>query len=300
MKFAYFPGCSAKTGGAAYEKSFLAVCDKLGIEMEELDEWNCCGATSYMSVDESYAYALSTRNLALAEKTGMDLVAPCGGCYGILLKSDHYYKRYPILKQVVADGLSHENLVYEGKAVVRHPLEVLAQMFGTKALRKEVKRPLKGLKVACYYGCRILRPIAPFEDMHHPQTMENLMKSVGARIAEYPLNAKCCGGAVAGVLPEAGLDLIWMILRDIERNEGDVIATSCPLCQFNLEAYQEEIIRKHPEIKPIPVLYFTQLIGLALGIEPRELGLDRLLLPVEPLLREKGILADAKVPAEAK
>lgn len=290
MKYAYFPGCSLKSSGRAYEESFLAVCRELGIEMNELDDWNCCGATAYMSVDESYAYALSIRNLSLAERTGCQVVVPCGGCYGILLKAGEYFHKYPRIREVVNKGLANVGMVYGGTARVRHPIEVLAHDLPPKLLRSKVKRPLKGLKVACYYGCRILRPIAPFDDARNPQTMDGLLKGVGARVVDYAGKGKCCGGSLTGTLPPVALELVYTLLKDAERREADIVATACPLCQFNLECYQADIRRDHPDLKPTPVVYFTQLIGIAMGLDPQALGLHRQIVPVVPLLEEKGIL----------
>ncbi len=300
MKYSYFPGCSLKSTGRAYEESFLAVCKALDIEMDELDNWNCCGATSFMSVDLGAAYSLTIRNLALAEQRGQDMVAPCGGCYGILLKADHYYKKYPTVHDSATQALAPQGLEYKGTTKVRHPLDVLATDLPPRALRSKVKRPLKGLKVACYYGCRFVRPEAPFDDQHNPETMDNLLKSCGARIMDYSMKGKCCGGAMSGAMPRVAQDLTYLILRAAQRAEADVIATACPLCQFNLEAYQDEIAAVHPDLKPIPVVYFTQLIAVALGLEGKDAALGRLIVPLEPVLKERGILADnAKAPAKA-
>ncbi|MDR3691750.1 MAG: CoB--CoM heterodisulfide reductase iron-sulfur subunit B family protein [Fimbriimonas sp.] len=294
MKYSYFPGCSLKATGRAYEESFLSLCKALDMEMEELENWNCCGATSFMSVEMGAAYALTIRNLAIAEKAGLDMVAPCGGCYGILLKADHYYKKYPTVHESAVKSLKTEGLEYKGTVRVRHPLDVLASDLPPRALRSKVKKPLKGLKVACYYGCRFVRPIAPFDDMHNPETMDLLLKTVGARIVDYTMKGKCCGGAMSGAMPNVAQEMTYLILRAAERAEADVVATACPLCQFNLEAYQDEIRAAHPDLKPIPVVYFTQLLGVALGLDATATALNRQIVPVEPILREKGILADEK------
>jgi heterodisulfide reductase subunit B len=300
MKYAYFPGCSLKGSGRAFEESMLALFQALGIELEELDDWNCCGATAYMSIDEVTAAALATRNLALAERTGLPLAVPCAGCFGVLRKAEHLQKTYPDIRHRVSEGLSAAGLTYAGTADVRHPLQILAQDLGPKAVRAKVKRPLKGLKVAPYYGCKLVRPEAPFDDPYAPQTMETLLKSVGARVVDFGLKTRCCGGSLTGTLPEVGLGLNYDILREAERREADVIATACPLCQFNLECYQDDMRRQHPDLKPMPVVYFTQLIGIALGLGERAMALGRQIVPLEPILRERGILesaAPAKQPA---
>lgn len=300
MKYAYFPGCSLKSSGRAYEESFLAICRALEIGMDELDDWNCCGATAYMSVDEANSHVLATRNLALAEKEGLDVVVPCAGCYGVLAKSKEYLQKYPSVRNVVTKGLQAGGLTYEGRAQVRHPLDILSHDLPPRALRSKVKRPLKGLKVACYYGCRLIRPVSPFDDMHDPQTMDGLLKSVGARLVEYGLKGKCCGGSLTGTVPEAGLPMCYDLLKEAHRQEADVIATACPLCQFNLECYQDDIAKKHPDLKPMPVVYFTQLLGVAMGLDAKELGLHRQIVPIEDLLKEKGILGGEDAKPKAK
>ncbi len=300
MKYAYYPGCSLKASGKAFEESLLAVCSALEIELAELDDWNCCGATAYMAVDETKGAALASRNLALAEQTGLDMAVPCAGCYGVLLKAQAMQRKYPRLADQVSVGLKAGGLTYGGRVRVKHPLEILAMDFGTKAFRSRVKVPLKGLRVACYYGCRLVRPESPFDDSHDPVTMDNLLKSVGARIVDYTLKSKCCGGSLTGTIPEVGQNLCYQLLKEAQRREADVVATACPLCQFNLECYQKDIARKYTDLKPIPVVYFTQLLGASLGLDPVALGFPRLIVPIEPILRERGIMAKAGTePAKA-
>lgn len=303
MKYAYFPGCSVKSSGRAFEESFLAICKALGIGMEEMDNWNCCGATMYMSVDEANAYALSIRNLALAERTGCDMVAPCGGCYGILLKADQYYKKYPAIRQSVDKALEGVGLPYQGKAKVRHPIEVLVNDLGAKTITAYVKehgKPLKGLKIASYYGCRLVRPIAYFDDPHNPITMDQLMKACGAQTVEWGLKVKCCGGSLTGTMPDVGLEMAYQINQEAAKKGADLIVTACPLCQFNLECYQDDMKDRWPAYKPIPVLYFTQMIAFAMGLGPEATAFKRQIVAVEPMLKAKGLLggpSQEKVPA---
>lgn len=300
MKYAYYPGCSLKGSGRAFEESLLTLFSALELELEELDDWNCCGATAYMSVDELSATALAARNLALAEKTGLPLAVPCAGCYGVLRRAVHLQKDYPRIKDQVAVGLQATGLNYAGTADVRHPLQILAQDVGAKAIRAKVKKPLKGLKVACYYGCKLVRPEAPFDDPYDPQTMETLLKSVGARLVDFPVKTQCCGGSLTGTLPQVGLGLSYAILHEAQRREADVVATACPLCQFNLECYQDDLRAKHPGLRPIPIVYFTQLIGVALGLSPTQMALHRQIVPLEPVLTERGILGEPAAKKEVE
>jgi len=163
---------------------------------------------------------------------------------------------------------------------VRHPLDVFVNDVGLKALGEKARRPLKGMKVACYYGCQIVRPYATFDDQHNPTTMEQILKALGAEVVDWPLKTRCCGGTLTGTIEDVGLRLNYILLREAKRRKADLIATACPLCQFNLECNQDKISDQNKENVAIPVAYFTQLMGLAMGIPDRELGLQRSFVPV--------------------
>jgi heterodisulfide reductase subunit B len=280
VKYLYYPGCSLHSTGKAYAESVLSVFKALEIPLSELDDWNCCGATSYFSIDETQAFALATRNLELAENQcgngTANLVAPCAACYLVLTKTQHYLTQYPDIKEKVNQALDKVGLHYEGKTRVRHPLDVLVNDYGLDKIGRQVKNPLKGLKVACYYGCQVVRPFATFDDAMYPTTMDRLTKVLGAEPIDWPLKTRCCGGSLTGTIQEAGLRLSRALLKDALRRGADVIITCCPLCQHNLECYQGRINRKMGERISIPVLYFTQLMGVALGLSEKELGIQRL------------------------
>jgi heterodisulfide reductase subunit B2 len=288
MKYAYYPGCSLRGTGRAYEESLLAVFRILEIEFEEIDDWNCCGATTYLSVDELTSYALAARNLALAARKYTDIIAPCAACYLVLNKTQHYIREYPNIKLVVTRALNAIDLTYRDYIRVRHPLDVLLNDIGLAKIGEKIKTPLKGLKVAPYYGCQIVRPYATFDDQRDPTSMDRLLQACGAKIVHYPLKTRCCGGSQKGTLPEVGLDLIHYLLSEAHANGADVISTACPLCQFNLDAFQDEAGDRHHPIS-IPVVYFTQLLALALGATAQEIGLRRGLVPIGPVLAEKEI-----------
>ncbi len=204
MKYSYFPGCSLKGLGRAYEESLLPVMKHLGVELQELNDWNCCGATAYMAVDETKACVLAARNLALAEMNGNhQLMAPCSACYLVLNKTKHYFHDYPAMRQTVDRALAAVNLHYGGDTPVRHPLDVLVNDVGLEAIKQKVKRPLKGLKIAPYYGCQIVRPYATFDDQYNPVSMDLLLEALGATVLKFPLKTKCCGGSLTGTVPEA-------------------------------------------------------------------------------------------------
>jgi len=283
MKYSYFPGCSLKGLGRSYEESLLPVMRHLGVELTELDDWNCCGATAYMSVDEGKAAVLAARNLAIAEKAGPeDLLTPCSACYLVLNKTQHNIADYPQINATVQRALRSAHLAYNGSVKVRHPLDMLVHDVGLDVIKEKVVCPLKGLKVAPYYGCQIVRPYATFDDAWNPTTMDRLLATLGAEVVPYPLKTKCCGGSLTGTVPEAGLRLTYILLKEAVRRGADVIATTCPLCQFNLDAYHDQINRRWGPAR-IPTVYFTQLMGLAFGISAEQLGLKRNFIPMKPL-----------------
>lgn len=274
MKYQYFPGCSLKGTGRAYEESFLAVFGALGIETKELEDWNCCGATAYMSVDEAKSYALAGRILAIAARGEGDLIAPCNACYLVLNKTMKTLKEYPEMRARVTRALKAAGLEYSDSVKVRHPLDVLVNDVGLDEIRKHVKNPVKGLKVASYYGCQMVRPYATFDDQHNPVTMDKIICASGAACVDWPLKTHCCGGSLTGTVPEAGLRMAYIILKEAKRRGAQAIVTPCPLCQFNLDGYQDQIARKYERVD-MPVLYFTQVLGLGMGLSASELGIDR-------------------------
>ncbi len=291
MKYLYYPGCSLASTGKAYDESMRAVFSALGIELIELEDWNCCGATTYVSIDEKKAFSLAARNLALAEMQNgdgrVDLIAPCSSCYLVLTKTQHYLAEYEDVKKTVTGALKAAGLEYRGRVNVRHPLDVLVNDFGVAGITKKVKTPLKGLRVASYYGCQVVRPFASFDDALYPQSMDKLMKAIGAEPIEWSLKTKCCGGALTGTIKDAGFRLNQHLLVEATRKKSDVVVTCCPLCQFNLECFQNQINRQFNEKLDIPVLYFTQLIGVALGIPENKLGIQRLFVDPDPVISSK-------------
>jgi heterodisulfide reductase subunit B2 len=276
----YFPGCSLKGTGRAYDESLRPVFKALDVELEELDDWNCCGATAYMAVDEVKACVMASRNLAIAEKAGpREILAPCSACYLVLNKTKHYIHESPSVHNVVNQALKAANLTYSGNTPVRHPLDVLVNTIGLDAIKKRVKNPLRGLKVAPYYGCQIVRPYATFDDQYNPTTMDRLLEAIGCLVLkDFPVKTRCCGGSLTGTLPEPGLLCAQIILKEALKRGADCIATVCPLCQFNLDGYHDKIEAKWGASR-IPTVYFSQLMGLAFGMSEREMALHRGFIP---------------------
>jgi len=281
--YAYYPGCSLSGLGKPYDESLRAVFGHLGLGLEEIPDWNCCGATSYMSVSEDKAVALAARNLALAEQMNAQVVAPCAACYLVLIKAQHMIADYPAIADKVHKGLQAAGLTYKGHATVRHPLDILVNDVGLDAIKTRVTAPLTGYRVAPYYGCQIVRPYGAFDDPLRPQTLDRLMAAAGAEVVDYPLKAHCCGGSLMGTMEDIGVRLNFLLLKEAKSRTANVLATVCPLCQYNLEAYQDKMRRTFHENVDLPVVYFTQLLGLAFGLQPKTLGLQRNFVTAAPL-----------------
>jgi heterodisulfide reductase subunit B len=288
MSYAYFPGCSAQGTGRSYEESMLAVFGALDVGVEQIQDWNCCGASAYQAMDSAQALALAARNLALAEDARpgddpIDVVAACAGCYRNLIKTERALLEGSADAERVHRALLSVGLKSEQRARTRHPLEVLVNDVGLDRIAGAVVRPLEGVRVVCYYGCLLVRPDSSFDDSRAPTSMERLMQATGAQALDWPLRTRCCGGScycggpLIGGLPDATLKLSHQLLQDARNRGADVIVTVCPLCQFNLEAFQGQMARTFCEPVDITVGFFTQLLGLALGLDERTLGLHRML-----------------------
>jgi heterodisulfide reductase subunit B2 len=289
MTYLYYPGCSLKGTGRAYEESALQVFKALNIQYQELDDWNCCGATAYMAISELQAFALSARNLAIAEKAlsgPVDIIAPCAACYLVLNKTVNYLRDFEDIGQKIHSALAAAGLKYEGRVRIRHPLDVLVNDIGIDKIAARVSKPLKEYRVASYYGCQIVRPYATFDDQHDPQTMDQIMKALGAEVIDWPLKTRCCGGSLTGTIQDVGGRLGFILLKEAKRRGANVISTACPLCQFNLECYQDSMKSAFNEDVSLASVYFTQLMGLAFGIDGKELGMGRIF--VQPNLSAQG------------
>ncbi|MCK4577976.1 MAG: CoB--CoM heterodisulfide reductase iron-sulfur subunit B family protein [Candidatus Marinimicrobia bacterium] len=290
MSYLYYPGCSCSgnTTGRAYSESLIAVFDELGLAHDELEDWNCCGATMYMSVDENQAFGMAARNLALAEKQGANgngpatMVTPCSACYAVLSKAQHAIEEQPRIGNRIQDALQEVGLAYTGRVQVRHPLDILVNDVGLENIADKVKNPLTGLRIACYYGCLLARPYPIFDNPYDPSSMDDLMRVLGAEPVDWSLKTRCCGASLSGTIEDVGLSVSAIILAEAQRKGADLVATACPFCQFNLECFQPKMIKKHGLPREMPVAFFTQLLGRALGIPEKKLGIKRLFRPLSP------------------
>ena len=300
MAYGYYPGCSLSHSAAPYDLSTRAVARALGLELQELQDWNCCGATEYIALNRTAAYALVGRNLALAEaqlapENGRprQLVAPCSACFLNLKKVDAYVARHSELRGPFDASLTAGGLRYDaGSVVVRHLLETLVTDVGLDAIRKRVTHPLTALRVAPYYGCLLTRPDLAghgSEDAEYPQSLDDLLRAVGAEVVDFPLKTHCCGGHMTQISAGTAYTLIHRLLSSAAEYRADVIVAACPMCQLNLDAYQSAVNKAYGEHFEIPVLYFTQLVGLALGLGAEALGLGREMVPAREALAKIGV-----------
>jgi heterodisulfide reductase subunit B len=289
MPYTYYPGCSLESTSKAYDESLRTVFALLNLDLHELPDWNCCGATMYMSVDENLASSISARNLALAEGLHDDIVVPCSSCYTILSETHRLMKESEEVRRQVGQALKPFGLTYNLSLHIRHPLDVLVNDVGIGIIKQRAKRSLKGLRIANYYGCQIVRPQRGFDDRENPTTMDHLFDALGAENVPFSMKVRCCGGMLMTKFPEVALKLVKEILECALENDAQCIVTTCPLCQINLEAYQGKVNAQFGTKIEIPVLFFTQLLGLALGANAAELGLQRQLIPFECEFSELAI-----------
>lgn len=280
MKYAYYPGCSLEKTQRGYDESVREVFKALGQELVEIEDWNCCGATVYMSVKETVSLAVSARNLALAERMGLDVVAPCSSCFTVLSKTNRVLNQIPEMHKDVNEALAEGGLSYSGKTRVRHPLDILMNDIGIETILRRSRRSLNGLKIAPYYGCQIVRPEKGFDDREDPVLLDKMFSKCGGEIVYFPMKVRCCGGMLMTTFEETALKLNKELLACAQQNKADLIVTTCPLCHFNLEGYQDKINDLYETKFNMPILYFTQLLGIVLGLSEKSIGLDSSFIPL--------------------
>ncbi len=284
--YAYYPGCSLQSTAQSYEKSTQAIAQALDLHFQEVEDWNCCGATEYFSIDRLPAYSLVARNLAkAAQQKTRELVAPCSACYLNLAKTDHHMGIAPKLNEQVNRALAAGGLHYEpGELRVRHLLDIVVEDVGYEAVAEKVTQPLKGLRVAPYYGCLIVRPFYQ-GNPEYPTHLDELLTTLGATVVDFPMKTHCCGGHMTQISEETAFELIRRILHNAAAYDADAIVTVCPMCQLNLDAYQGHVNRMFGTTFNLPVLYFTQMMGLAFGLTQEQVGIG------SEIVSSRGFLA---------
>jgi heterodisulfide reductase subunit B2 len=288
VKYAYYPGCSLECTAAAYDISVRAVADLFHIDLREVEDWNCCGATEYFSQDELTACSVIARNLALVDSKLDQLIAPCAACFVNLKKTDRLMATDPHMEGLINEALSAGGLHYKpGRVRIRHMLEVLHSDVGEAEVRKMVVRPLTGLRVAPYYGCVWVRPIADVDNTEYPMKMDELFKWLGAEVVDYPVKAHCCGGHMTQISEPQAFELIRRLLQSAMDYDSDLILCMCPMCQLNLDAYQSRVNGHFGTHFDVPIIFFTQLMGIAFGLTPDKLGFGKELIAAQPVIEAK-------------
>jgi len=293
MSYVFYPGCSLDSTGRGYRVSTEAVARALGLDMPELPDWTCCGSTAAHQSNPLLSLALPAKNLLAA--SGRTMAVCCAACYSRLKTANHQIANAPGTRGRVADVLGAD---YDGSTPVKHLLEIIRDEVGLRGIADLVRVPLTGpdgrsLRVACYYGCLLVRPpdVMQFDDPENPTLLDRVVAAAGAEPVEWPHKTECCGASHSITKVEIVERLSHDILAMARDSGADCIVTACPLCQLNLDLRQKDIEARFGDRLGLPILYFTQLIGLALGLRPDELGLDSLMVDPMPLLAKKGIAA---------
>ena len=283
MKVSYYPGCSLHGTAVEYEESTQAVCQMLGIELNELPDWNCCGASSAHSIYEDLAIALPARNLAIAEEVGLDLVVPCAACF----------QRFKVAEKHIREGKEPTvDTPYQGKVPIKHLLDFLCEEEVLKVIQKKVKRPLAGLKAVCYYGCLTVRPpkVTDAANCENPQAMDDLITLLGAESYPWSYKTDCCGGSLMLSRTDIVVRLTGKLLHMAEEAGANCMVTACPLCQANLDTRQAEASKALGKDFHLPIFYFTELLGLAMGCGEVGHWAKRHIVDPSDLLREHNLM----------
>jgi heterodisulfide reductase subunit B len=301
-RVAYYPGCALGGSGHAYNRSTKAVGKALGLDLVEVKNWNCCGAMEVKNIDPKLQTYLSSRVMSIAaHDMGFDTVmAPCNGCYHNLKKAEHDLSKDPQSREVVArlSGKAGHETYEAGQIETIHALDWIKDAIGEEGIRARVKNSLKGLKIANYYGCMYTRPRHIFpekdrgpgsESTSDPHFMDDILAAAGAEIVSFPLKTACCGGAHTLSDSDTSTKLVLNILKAAEMAGADVIATECPTCHSGLEMHQVRAEKVFGERTSVKILYFTQLLGLALGLTPRKVGIQENVSDPMSLLKEREL-----------
>lgn len=289
MRYAFFPGCTLESAAGELMISTLKVAKALGIELIELKGWTCCGASHIQDVDDFLATSINARNIALGEKLGTTkIITVCNTCTLMLRTAKAKLDKNKKLRTKVNEGLKSTGLHYKGTAEVTHLLWMLIEDYGLDRLKQKVKRPLTGLKVANFYGCHILMPpkIMGFENHRNPQSMEMVAEALGAECVEFDQRLACCGFHSVFPAEKEVMKLTGKNCLSSKKSGADCLVTPCPLCQMQLDAYQPDAQQKCKDDITMPVLHLPQLIGLALGMTPEELGIQRHVVDAIPMLNK--------------
>lgn len=284
MKLAYYPGCSAESTARDMHISSLAVAAKLGIELTEPSGWTCCGATAGHQTDRVLAASLSAANLVAVKKMGLDMLVNCAACYSRMKMANHEVRNDAKMRAKVADAVGAD---YDGSVRVRHMLEVLLEDIGVARIKEAIVKPLTDMKVASYYGCLLVRPaeVMEFDDPENPTSMDTLVEAMGGTPLDWPYKVECCGGGLSMTRTDLVLKLSDSILGMAKEAGADCIVVACPMCQVNLDLRQIDIQKEMGRRHDMPILYITQLLGLCMGVAPEQLGLGKLMISPDRVVK---------------
>jgi heterodisulfide reductase subunit B len=278
MKIGYYPGCSLLGTACEFDESFRAIAPGIGLELVEVPDWNCCGASAAHNLNHELSLALPARVLALAEGAGMkEIVVPCSACFNRLAMARHELLQKEELRKKISSIIE---MKFHGRTEVKNVLEVLTKIF-EEGIEDKIKKPFDRA-VACYYGCLIVRPpkVMQFDRYEDPQSMDELMKKIGAEPIDWAFKVECCGAGLSISRTDLVAKLSSRIIEDAVRRGAEAIIVACPMCHANLDMRQEKVDRLKGKKYSIPVLYLTQAIGLALGMDEKKLALHRHMVPV--------------------
>jgi heterodisulfide reductase subunit B2 len=284
LNYAYYPGCSSTGTSVEYDMSSRAVCAALDIKLNDVPDWSCCGSTPAHTVDHSLSSALSARNLDNVASMGLDsCVTPCPSCLANLKTATHRMEDEGFKNKVNSLLEKPANTNIETKSV----LQILVEDYGIENIKKKVVKPLTGLVVGAYYGCILNRPaeLMQFDDREHPMAMDNIMEALGATVVPFPLKVECCGASFGIPRKDVVMRLSGKLLNTAQAVGAMALVTACPLCQMNLDMRQNQINKANGSHHNMPIFYFTQLLGLALGLSEKELGMNKLCVSPRALLK---------------
>ena len=284
MKFSYYPGCSLDSTAKEYDMSVHSVCKELDVELQELPDWNCCGASSGHCTNLKLSLALPGRNLAIAEREGMDIAVSCPACFLRLKKVDHDLSHDEKLRQEIVRIM---DMPYEGRQKTRHILDIIYHDVGLAKIKEKVVNPLKGLKVVSYYGCLLVRPpkVTEFGEHENPVLMDEIMEAIGAEPLDWSGKIDCCGGSLA----LTRTDIVCKLVEDLRvaamKAGANCIVTACPLCQANVDTRQ-----KGEKNERLPIFYFSELLGLAFKLSGTNKWFKKHVISPFQLLREHQLI----------
>lgn len=290
MKYAFFPGCVSRGGAPELYPAVIKVCDRLGIELEEMYGASCTGAGILQEKNELLGDVLNARTFAMAEQLGLTIMNICSTCQGVMSQANKRLKDNPDRLKEVNDILKEEGLEYKGTAEIKHLLWVMVEDIGIEELKKKFVRSLPDIKLAPFYGCYIVRPSWALEFESHPgreDSLEALIEAVGATVVDFAGKTRCCGFPILTINEKNSLSMVAKHTSDVQNLGADAMVTPCPLCHLNLDSFQPKAATQAGIKIHMPILHLPQLIGLALGFTPKEMGLGRHI--VSPKIVEKKI-----------